>query len=254
MGLWIDFVASEEKHHRRHRGNKKTPHPDTVRASNARRAKRAVEAGQYRKAIQALTSGGLAPPSAEIVDEMLAKHPQSPLPPTPSSPAPPPGIVLEAQVAKALRSFPSDSAPGPSMLRANHLKEAVFCPSADRGNKALRAITTTINHLSDGHTHPPHLCGANLLASRACMVEEVRARIPSLAAWVESCYGSQLILHFGDQQGDPIGPLLFALMLHPIVERIKREVPNLNINVWYLDDGTLCGDPEDLLRALKIVE
>ena len=43
-------------------------------------------------------------------------------------------------------------------------------------------------------------------------------------------------------------------MLHPIVERIKREVPNLLVNVWYLDDGTLCGSPEDLVKALSIIE
>ena len=95
------------------------------------------------------------------------------------------------------------------------------------------------------------------------MFEEVRARIPDLAAWVESCYGAEPLLHFGEhtilsrcgvQQGDPLGPLCFALTLHPIVERIKREVPHLLINAWYLDDGSLCGSPDDLLRALKIVE
>ena len=58
----------------------------------------------------------------------------------------------------------------------------------------------------------------------------------------------------GVQQGDPLGPLLFSLTLHPIVERIKREVPELNINVWYLDDGTLCGNQNNLMRALEIVE
>ena len=38
------------------------------------------------------------------------------------------------------------------------------------------------------------------------------------------------------------------------MERIKREVPNLLINVWYLDNSTLCGSPEDLVKALSIVE
>ena len=56
------------------------------------------------------------------------------------------------------------------------------------------------------------------------------------------------------QQGDPLGPLLFFLTLHPIVERTKREGPDLNVNVWYLDDGTLWGNPNNLLRALRIVE
>lgn len=48
---------------------------------------------------------------------------------------------------------------------------------------------------------------------RECMFKEVRARIPSMAAWLECSYRSYL--HFGEhtilsccgvQQGDPLGP------------------------------------------------
>ena len=153
-GLWSDLMAAEKiSQHRR--GPKKPLHPDALCASNVRRAKRAIEAGQYRKGIQALTSDGLAPASSETLGEMLAKHPQSPLPSIPSSPPPSPITINEAVVAKALRSFPGDSAPGPSLFRANHFKEAVFCPSPDRGNKALRAVMTTVNHLCAGRPPPP---------------------------------------------------------------------------------------------------
>ena len=41
------------------------------------------------------------------------------------------------------------------------------------------------------------------------------------------------------QQGDPLGPLLFCLMLHKLISRIKSE-----FCVWYPDDGMLV----DLLR------
>ena len=34
----------------------------------------------------------------------------------------------------------------------------------------------------------------------------------------------------------------------------KSEVPGLSINVWYLDDGTLCSSAEDLRKALSIIE
>ena len=106
-------------------------------------------------------------------------------------------------------------------------------------------------------------CNAFNSIDRHCMFEEVRARIPSMAAWTECCYGSQPILHLGKrtiksccgvQQGDPLGPLCFALALHPIVEKIAEEVPGLQMNAWYLDDGTLCGSSEDLLKALRIIE
>ena len=51
-----------------------------------------------------------------------------------------------------------------------------------------------------------------------------------------------------------MGPLAFALALHPIVKRIAEEVPTLELNAWYLDDGTLCDCKEDLLKALSIIE
>ena len=53
------------------------------------------------------------------------------------------------------------------------------------------------------------------------MFKEVRAHIPGLFSWEESSYGAELLSHFGDQQGDPLGPLCFVLALHPIIECIK---------------------------------
>ncbi len=47
------------------------------------RARRAVENGQYRKAIQALSSGGLAQVTPKVLDEMVVKHPQAPPLPSP---------------------------------------------------------------------------------------------------------------------------------------------------------------------------
>ena len=92
--------------------------------------------------------------------------------------------------------------------------------------------------------------------SRKHIFEEVRARTPAMSAWIECGYGSMPLLHLGEdtikskcgvQQGDPLGPLGFALVLQPIIEHIKREVPGLKINAWYLDDGTLVSSPPDLL-------
>ena len=95
------------------------------------------------------------------------------------------------------------------------------------------------------------------------MFQEVRSRIPSMAAWVENCFGSQPFLYFGDdkifsscgvQQGDPLGPLCCTLTLHPVIEQIKREITGLLVNAWYLDDGTLCGSNRDFYSALTIIE
>ena len=97
---------------------------------------------------------------------MHAKHLQSPPPQRPSAPTPPPISVSSTLVSKALHSFPSDSSPGPSLLRANHLKEAISCPSAACGVCALRAISELVNLLAAGRAPEqvaPYLCGAILI-------------------------------------------------------------------------------------------
>ena len=79
----------------------------------------------------------------------------------------------------------------------------------------------------------------------ALRLEEIRSHVPAISAWMENCYGAQPILRLGEdtilsccgvQQGDPLGPLGFALTLQPITQCIKAEVPGLRINVWYLND------------------
>lgn len=37
----------------------------------------------------------------------------------------------------------------------------------------------------------------------------------------------------GVQQGDPLGPLGFALTLHSVVEQIRNEIPGLRMNAWF---------------------
>ena len=68
--------------------------------------------------------------------------------------------------------------------------------------------------------------------------------------WVRS--SSQVVAGF--KQGDPLGPLGVSLALQPLVESIRSNVPALKVNVWYLDDGTLCGSLDNLALALQIIE
>ena len=164
VALWGEAVASVSA--KSHRGRREMK-PEALQASNVRRAKLATQAGQYRKGIQALTSEGLSPASESSLEEMLTKHPQSPPPPRPSTTPPPPISVPLRCVSRALRSSPSNSAPGPSLLRANHLREATRCPTASCGTRALRAIAATVNLLAAGGAPPEiasYLCGATLLA------------------------------------------------------------------------------------------
>ena len=161
--LWNDVLSEKNSRARLLARKKNKSTRSNLRKSNAIRARHAVEDGQYRKAIQALSSDGLAP---DVIKEMESKHPQS-LPPSipPSQPQSPIELV-DTQVIKALRSFPNGSAPGPSNLRATHLKEAVSCPSPGKAAHATQALTRVVSLLCNGHAPSqivPHLCGATLL-------------------------------------------------------------------------------------------
>ncbi len=81
--------------------------------SNFRRAWRAVQDGRYSKAIQGLTSDGLASLSPEILHEMRKKHPQAPPPSVPLDPVPSSAILSEPAVLKGVRSFPMPLPLGP---------------------------------------------------------------------------------------------------------------------------------------------
>ena len=98
---------------------------------------------------------------------MLSKHPQSAPPAIPSTPLPPAVRVSELDMVRALKSFPNGTAPGPSSLRANHLKEAVFCPSPTQSEFALKGLVGVVNLLVAGRAPSciiTFLCGASLLA------------------------------------------------------------------------------------------
>ena len=119
--------------------------------------------------------------------------------------------------------------------------------------------------MSQDHKHVLLIDFSNAFnsVSRQHLFQEVRSNIPSLSHWIECSYGSQPFLLLDDkiiksccgvQQGDPLGPLGFSLVLQPIIQKIRNQVPNLKVNAWYLDDGTLCGSPADLAQALDIIE
>ncbi|XP_026428642.1 uncharacterized protein LOC113324540 [Papaver somniferum] len=57
----------------------------------------------------------------------------------------------------------------------------------------------------------------------------------------------------GVQQGDPLGLLLFALTLHPLILSIAKRC-ELELQAWYLDDGTVIGDTLMVAKALQIIQ
>jgi hypothetical protein len=60
-------------------------------------------------------------------------------------------------------------------------------------------------------------------------------------------YGENVILsEVGAQQGDPTGPLAFSLAIQPLINSLSSD-----LNVWYLDDGTIGDFVEKVLTDFK---
>ena len=141
--------------------------PPTQEEVNARRCLRLVQEGQYSRAVQALTSRGIDQDSLAAREAMKEKHPAAPLPRPPSDLPPAPAPFNVQEVRKAILSFNTGSAPGPSGLRAEHLKKMISSPDPSSGGRVLAAITRFVNALAAGNmptSVAPFLGGANLFA------------------------------------------------------------------------------------------
>ena len=98
------------------------------------------------------------------------------------------------------------------------------------------------------------LVNAFNLADRDTAFSEVERLFPDCLQWTLTSYGVEAELSSkGFQQGDPLASLHFSFLLHPIIERIQHEVPTLDINAWFLDNGVLIGNIGDLQKVMDIL-
>jgi hypothetical protein len=92
---------------------------------------------------------------------------------------------------------------------------------------------------------------------RDCILKEVQCHTPLLYPYLYQCYRNPSTLFFGNhlisssvgaQQGDPCGSMIFSLAIQPIILSLDSQM-----NIWYLDDGTLADYPEVVLSYFKKV-
>ncbi|XP_076885642.1 uncharacterized protein LOC143535209 [Bidens hawaiensis] len=126
----------------------------------------------------------------------------------------PPLVVDEDSVLGCIKSFPKGTSCGRDGLRVQHILDAFCGEGSTIAVGLLKSITAMPSRLYLGDDH----------------------------IWSTT----------GVQQGDPLGPLFFALNLHPLVHLVQDSC-KLLFNVWYLDDGTIIGDTKEVAKALDII-
>ena len=302
--------------------------------------------GFDKKACAALLSAGLCPDTDETKQALQALHPPAAPPRAqPFQELPLAPELAPDTVARAFRAFPPETAPGPTGLRVQHLRDANV---AGGGESFLTQLTAVVNLLAQGQVPAPVapvLAGAALVAlpkpgggvrpiavgeilrrltgkclmglvrqdarsffwpaqvgvavpggaekaihtvrawvrrhkdstdkvlvkldftnafncvDRGVVLEQACAHFPALARFATWCYqqpsrlkfgSSSLLSSAGVQQGDPLGPLLFAAALQPVAADL-RQAP-LDMALHYLDDGVLAGDVPSVAAALQHVQ
>ena len=130
-----------------------------------------------------------------------------------------------------------------------------------------------ILHSFNRYIRDPTLCDDNTVLSlidftnafnrinRNSLLQEVYDHFPGMYGWIQYCYGgvrSKLfvghnIIHAsaGVQQGDPLGPLLFALVLHPLLTRLRQDFA-VTVGA-YLDDLTIAGSADQVSQAIQYI-
>ncbi|KAI0988717.1 hypothetical protein GJ496_000323 [Pomphorhynchus laevis] len=106
--------------------------------------------------------------------------------------------------------------------------------------------------------HPP---GKGIITSIPT-AEHVDIEARSIGPWIKWFYSQPSKLRFGAaksltssagvQQGDPMGPFLFALAIQPIIRKVD-SVTGIGFNKWYLDDGIIIGEPKAVAITLNMI-
>jgi hypothetical protein len=92
--------------------------------------------------------------------------------------------------------------------------------------------------------------------SRDAFMTQIILFFPQIATWINYTYGCEAFMFTGNeiiksktgvQQGDPLGPLLFSLAIHPLLLKLKNISTGI---VSYLDDLVFVADSPQIAKQL----
>ena len=115
----------------------------------SRRVSAKLADGDVRGALRVLTSDdAFAQPSEDVIEQIAAKHPEPPAdlrPLRPPSDGDAPLIATEADVLRAVQSFPPGSSAGLDGVRPAHLRSLLSRSCSEAGARLLTALTALTN-------------------------------------------------------------------------------------------------------------
>lgn len=223
--LWEDFQQISSR---------SAPRGSQSSSSAAQRACKLVQEGQMSRAVTQLTSHGIWPMSEEILHDLRSLHPPAEPQAVDFSDIPGGDVFSSEEVLLQVNSFPNQSAPGPSAIRPEFLKEAL---SMDDPRNVLGAITSLVNFFSvRAVSYPdlaPILFGGSLIpfrkkkdgsGIRPIVVSEVFRRLTSKCFTCK--YRAQMVDFLGQHQvgvGTPNGSERVVHALRKFIEVNGQE-------------------------------
>ena len=129
------------------------------------------------------------------------------------------------------------------LSEANNFFLPSQCVCAPGGGEA---VVHAWRHIMEEFQNDPEMIGQKIdftnafnSVQRDVFLKECYEKFPQIYKWVHFCYSQHSFLFFGSyiipsqagvQQGDPLGPFLFCLVLQVLVNKVCDCVPHFSLN------------------------